>query len=204
MKLLIVDDHPLVRRGIVDCLSVNKSMEEITEADNIDHAMKILVTCHVDIAVVDLYLGTENGFDFIEKARKLYKETKYVILTSSSRLLDYQRAKQLDVDAFILKDAFVEDFLYAINLVNRGNKYYSPHFMENTLNGFVPPELDLLTDREREVLTQLSKGLSNYQISEKLYITEGTTKKHISNILSKLNLNTRIDAILYARKLYGD
>lgn len=204
MKLLIVDDHPLVRRGIIDCLSMNKSMEEIKEADTIQNALKILRSNPIDIVVVDLHLGIEDGFDLIEQARKVKKEAKYVILTSSSRLVDFQRAKQLDIDAFILKDAFVEDFLYAINVVNRGDKYYSPRFMEDTLNGFVPRELDSLTDREREVLEQLIKGRSNAQISDTLFITEGTAKKHISNILTKLNLNSRIDAILYAKKIYGD
>ncbi len=204
MKLLIVDDHPLVRRGIIDCLSMNKSIEEIREADTIQNALKILRSNPIDIVVVDLHLGIEDGFDLIEQARKVKKDAKYVILTSSSRLVDFQRAKQLDIDAFILKDAFVEDFLYAIHVVNRGDKYYSPRFMEETMNGFVPRELDSLTDREREVLEQLIKGRSNAQISDTLFITEGTAKKHISNILTKLNLNSRIDAILYAKKIYGD
>lgn len=204
MNILIVDDHPLVRKGIIECLSMNKSMNELRESDNIENAMKVIAVNQIDILVVDLHLGFENGFDLIERARKLGKDMKYVILTSSYCLLDFQRAKELDIDAFILKDAFVEDFLYAINLVNRGKKYYSPRYMENTMNGFVPHELDLLTGREREVLTQLSKGLSNLQISNTLFITEGTTKKHISNILAKLNLNNRIDAILYARRLYGN
>jgi len=202
--ILIVDDHPLVRRGIIDILSMNKIGEDIKETDNIADAMKALKGNQINIIMVDLHLGLENGFDLIEKAKELYNKLKYVILTSSSSLLDFRRAKQLDIDGYILKDAFVEDILYALNVIKRGGKFYSPRFLENTLNGFEPIELQVLTEREKEVLTQLSMGLTNAQISDVLYISEGTTKKHISNILSKLNMSNRIEAVLYARKLYGN
>lgn len=204
MCILIVDDHPLVRRGIIDILSMNKIGEDIKETDNIADAMKALKGNQINIIMVDLHLGLENGFDLIEKAKELYNKLKYVILTSSSSLLDFRRAKQLDIDGYILKDAFVEDILYALNVIKRGGKFYSPRFLENTLNGFEPIELQVLTEREKEVLTQLSMGLTNAQISDVLYISEGTTKKHISNILSKLNMSNRIEAVLYARKLYGN
>lgn len=204
MSILIVDDHPLVRRGIIDILSVNKTGEDIRESGNIEEAMKILNSQPVNIIMVDLHLGLENGFDLIEVVKKLYKKIKLVILTSSSNLMDFRKAKELNVDGYILKDAFVEDILYALNVIKRGGKFYSSGFLEKTMNGMVPSELQVLTARENEVFSLLSKGLSNAQISEKLFISEGTTKKHISSILAKLNLSSRIEVIIYAVKIYGD
>jgi two-component system nitrate/nitrite response regulator NarL len=203
VSILIVDDHPLVRRGIIDILSINKTGEDIRESSNIEEALKILKMNLVNIIVLDLHLGSENGFDLIDKARKINQKVKFVILTSSSNLLDFSKAKELNVDGYILKDAFVEDIIYALSVIRRGGKFYSGDLVEKTLNGFEPIELHVLTEREKEVFSLLSKGLTNAQISSKLYISEGTTKKHISSILSKLNLNNRIEVILYAEKLYG-
>lgn len=203
MSILIVDDHPLVRRGIIDILSIGKIGEEIREAGNIDQAKKILKKQPINIIMVDLHLGTENGFDLIEAARKIYADIKIIILTSSSNVQDFRQAKELNVDGYLLKDAFVEDILYAINVIRRGGRFYSYELVEKSMNGITPPQLKVLTEREKEVFSQLSKGLTNAQISAKLYISEGTTKKHISSILSKLNLNNRIEVILYAEKIYG-
>lgn len=203
MSILIVDDHPLVRRGIIDILSIGKSGEEIKEAGNIEQAIKILKKHSTNIIMVDLHLGTENGFNLIETARKILPNIKIIVLTSSSNVLDLRQAKELKVDGYLLKDAFVEDIIYALNVIRRGGRFYSYGLVEKSINGMDPPQLKVLTVREKEVFSQLSKGMTNAQISAELYISEGTTKKHISSILSKLNLNNRIEVILYAEKIYG-
>lgn len=203
MSILIVDDHPLVRRGIIDILSIGKTGEEIREAGNIEQAIKILKKQLTNIIMVDLHLGTENGFNLIEAARKIHSNIKVIVLTSSSNVLDLRQAKELNVDGYLLKDAFVEDIIYALNVIKRGGRFYSYGLVEKSINGTDPPQLRVLTVREKEVFSQLSKGLTNAQISAKLYISEGTTKKHISSILSKLSLNNRIEVILYAEKIYG-
>ncbi len=204
MNILVVDDHPLVRKGIMEILSIYKEWDKILEADNIEKSMKILKEQPIDIVLVDLHLGKENGFDLIVKAKTIYHEIKYIILTSSMNIYDYKKSLQLSVDGYILKDAFIEDIIYALKVVNRGDKYCSPQLLGYSMSGFEPKELRELTDREKEVLTQLSKGFTNAQISKELYITEGTTKKHISNILGKLNLNNRIEAVLLAKRIYGN
>jgi len=201
MNILVVDDHPLVRRGIIDILSMNHEWK-VKEADNTESVTKLLRTQQVDIMIVDLHLGIESGFDLIEKTRKTNQYIKYIVLTSSSNYMDFKRAQQLGVNGYILKDAFIEDIIYAMNVVARGLNYYSPQLLNHSMNE--PKEMMSLTDREKEVLSQLSRGLTNSQISDILFITEGTTKKHISNILSKLNLNNRVEAVLYARNLFGN
>jgi two-component system nitrate/nitrite response regulator NarL len=204
MNILVVDDHPLVRRGIIDILSMNQAWNDIYETDNIEETIKIVKTHQINIILVDLHLGKENGFDLIERVRKTNQQVKYVVLTSSFNYMDFKQAQVLEVDGYILKDSFIEDIIYALNVVNRGEKYYSPQLRGNSVNGFEPKELLTLTDREKEVFTHMSKGLSNTQISDLLFISEGTTKKHISNILSKLNLNNRLEVVIYAKKLYGN
>ncbi len=203
MSILIVDDHPLVRKGIIDILKINRGLGEFLETDNVEEALKILKMYTIDAIIVDLHLKIDNGFDLIEQVKTLNTHVKIIVLTSSSSLMDFQHAKQLQVDGYILKDAFIEDISYALNVIKRGEKYYSLSLIEYTMNGCEPKELRSLTEREKEVFLELSKGLSNAQISDALYITEGTTKKHISNILSKLSLNNRVEALLYARSLDG-
>ena len=205
MNILVVDDHPLVRKGIIDILLLNDKVKETKESDNILEAIKILKQNTIHVIIVDLCLGHENGFNLINEVKKLNQSVKIVILTSSCNYMDIRMAQELDVDAFILKDAYIEDIIYALNVVTRGEKYYSPQLSKYTFNyGLEVKEFNLLTYREKEVLAKLSMGLSNSQISNTLYISEGTTKKHVSNILSKLNLNNRVEAVLFARKLYGE
>lgn len=201
-SILVVDDHPLVRRGIIDILSMNRE-QDIYEAGNIAAAMTAIKRQQIDIIIIDINLGNENGFELAEKVKDSHPEIKRVILTSSVNIFDYRKAMELNVDAYIIKDAFIEDIVYALQVVSRGGKYYSPQIVQQSMNGFMPKELMGLTDREKEILVHLSKGMTNAQISNALFISEGTTKKHISNILSKLNLNNRVEAVLYTRKIFG-
>lgn len=200
-KILVVDDHPLVRRGIIDILSMN-GKQEVFEGSNLAAAKAILKEKRIDIVIIDLNLGNENGFELVEMVKSSYPDIKNVVLTSSSNIFDYKKAMELDVDAYIIKDAFIEDIVYALQVVSRGGKYYSPQIIQQSMNGFMPKELMELTDREKEILAHLSKGMTNAQISNALFIAESTTKKHISNILSKLNLNNRVEAVLYTKKLF--
>ena len=201
MRIGIIDDHPLVRRGIIDILSMN-GKQEVFEGSNLAAAKAILKEKRIDTVIVDLNLGNENGFELVEMVKSSYPEIKNVVLTSSSNIFDYKKAMELDVDAYIIKDAFIEDIVYALQVVSRGGKYYSPQIIQQSMNGFMPKELMELTDREKEILAHLSKGMTNAQISNALFIAESTTKKHISNILSKLKLNNRVEAVLYTKKLF--
>lgn len=203
MSILIVDDHPLVRKGITSVLQMNKVGERIVEADDIATAIQEISTGTVELALVDLYLGKENGFDLIEAAQKLHKKTKFVILTSSSSVFDFKKAQDMGVDGYLLKEAFVEDIIYALKVVARGEKFFSGEMVKQTMEGTEPKEIQVLTQREKEVFMQLKEGCTNAEISNKLFISEGTTKKHISNILSKLNLNNRVDVFIYANKIYS-
>lgn len=202
MKLLIVDDHDIVRKGLVTMLKGENEFDQIQEASNIDEAMKILSIDTPDIALVDVNLNGKNGLDLIEEVNNKNLSTKFVVFTSSSRRGDFVRAKALNVEGYILKDSNVEDILYAIKAVGRGRKFYDTDVIQEAQPTERNKLLESLTDREKEIFIEIGKGLSNAQIAEKLYITENTVKKHISSLLSKLGVSRRTEVALYATKLW--
>ena len=118
MKVIIVDDHPVVIKGITSILSTNgESIKEIKEALNIQEAMTILIREEVEIAIIDLKLNKENGLDIVTRSKEMNIRTKFIILTEFMSKENFERAEQLGVDGYILKEAFVEDILYAINII---------------------------------------------------------------------------------------
>lgn len=125
MNLLIVDDHEIVRKGIRAVLEGEEQVAKIEEAGELEEALK-LVTIHEppDLILIDVNLGGKNGLDLIEMCKDRQIDTKFVVLTSSSRKGDFIRAKELGVAGYILKSSNVEDILYAIKAVNRGRKFY--------------------------------------------------------------------------------
>lgn len=202
MKLLVVDDHPLVRMGISSILSSNEDISELLEADSIASALAIIANKKPNIVLVDLKLGLQNGLELVEKAKKMNSDAKFIILTSCLLKEDFLKGEKIGVEGYILKEAFAEDILYAIGLIQRGKKYYDPAIFEqrNKMKeeGIL---LNTLTERENEVLREIGKGMTNEAIAKKLFISEHTVKKHVSSILSKLGLNHRTEAALYANNI---
>ncbi|WP_352420624.1 response regulator transcription factor [Proteiniborus sp.] len=202
MKILIVDDHPLVRKGISSTLSFEENIERILEASNVEEAIKIIQTEKPTLAIVDLNLGNKDGLEIVSSSRKDGAKTKFVILTSSIKKEDYIRAKEIGVDGYILKEAFAEDILYALHVVLRGKRFIDSEVIKyEVTNASENTYLDELTPREQDVLIELGKGLSNYEIAKNLFISEHTVKKHVSNILSKLELTHRTQAALLMNNL---
>lgn len=199
MKLLIVDDHPMVRKGLLSTLSFEKTIKEITEASNIEEALNFITKDRPDIAIIDLNLGREDGLDIVEKIKSKNILTKCIILTSSIQKDDFIRAQKLEVDGYLLKEAFAEDIIYVCNVVARGKKFIDPEILELKKDEPNHNELNELTQREKDVLKELRNGLSNVQIAKRLFISEHTVKKHVSNILMKLGLTHRTQAALVAK-----
>ncbi|HZK57487.1 MAG TPA: response regulator transcription factor [Clostridia bacterium] len=201
MKLLIVDDHPLVRKGISSIFSFEGNVAVVLEASNINEAMTLIGSEVPELSIVDLNLGKEDGLELVMRARSEGAKTKFVILTSSVRKEDFIRSEEVGIDGYILKEAFAEDILYAINLVMRGKKFIDSEILRyQAENNTKDDYLNDLTPREEDVLRELGKGLSNMEIAENLFISENTVKKHVSNILLKLNFNHRTEAALFANQ----
>ncbi|NLY66883.1 MAG: response regulator transcription factor [Tissierellia bacterium] len=202
MKVLIVDDHPLVRKGITSTLSFEKDIEEVLEASNNEEAIRQINTEEPELAIIDLYLGSEYGLEIVSACKKKGFKTKFIILTSSLKREDYLKSKEVGVDGYILKEAFVEDIIYALNLVRRGKQFIDPEIIKYEIASQSDNNYrEKLTPRELDVFVELGKGLSNCEIAQKLYISENTVKKHVSNILSKLGLEHRTQAAILANSL---
>lgn len=201
MKILIVDDHPLVRKGLMAILTYEKEIcSGLIEAENTRQALGMLRIEQPDVAIIDLRLGNEDGLQIIKEGKRVSPTTKFVVLTSSIAAEDFWRAKKMDIDGYIVKDAITEDLIYALRLVIRDKKYYDPTVIDYTYPE-VNKNLDCLTARERDVLGEIAEGKSNNEIAKRLFISEYTVKKHVSNILGKLELNHRTEAALMASKM---
>jgi two-component system nitrate/nitrite response regulator NarL len=190
VKIVVIDNHPVIRQGLISILNNEKNIEEIKEASNIEEAMSIITKEDIEIAIIDLRLGTEDGLAIVSRAKAMYLKTKFIVLTEVMLEKDFKRGEQLGVEGYLLKEAFIEDIVYAIRVIMRGKRYYysellkyDEHFNDSVINK--------LTDREKDVLNEIKKGLSNEEIANKLRISEHTVKKHVSSILTKLNLNNR-------------
>ncbi|MBP7072355.1 MAG: response regulator transcription factor [Clostridia bacterium] len=199
--ILILDDHPISRQGLSSLIKNYKADENISEAGTVDESILIMKKHSVDLAFIDINLRRENGFSLIKWIRNQKLSTKIFVITSSSRKCDFNYALELAVDAYVVKDAFVDEIAYGLRAVERGGKFFSSAILEN-LNKESDDEKALytLTKRELDVLSLISQGFSNNKIGRALYISEGTVKKHITNILSKLNLESRTGAIIFANK----
>ena len=202
MKIIIVDDHPLVRKGLKSILSLDESMKVLGEATNRREAMELFKTTEPDLALVDLRLANESGLDLITEAIRQGITCKFVILTSSTSEDDFKLAKEIGVDGYVLKEALPEELMHALRIIGRGRKYYDPGVLDLLMNASDSHaddgHIEQLTPKEKEVLLELGMGLSNKEISETMYITEYTVKKHVSQVLAKLGLADRTHAALYA------
>ena len=202
MKVVIVDDHPLVRKGLTSILSIDGTMEVLGEATNSREALELFKTTKPDLVLVDLRLGTESGLELITDAKGQGITCKFVVLTSSSEEIDFKKAKEIGVEGYILKEALPEELLHALSVIRKGRKYYDTAVLELLMNSNHPlvkdDHIEQLTPKEKEILIELGKGRSNKEISKTLYITEFTVKKHVSQVFAKLGLADRTQAALYA------
>ncbi|MCI5494373.1 MAG: response regulator transcription factor [Lachnospiraceae bacterium] len=197
MEIMIVDDHPLVRYGIRQVIQTEDPASVVYGAGTVGEAVSLITAHPLDLVFVDVFLQGESGFSFIQQAKRIRDGVKYIMLTSSRQREDFLMAWEMRLDGYIVKQAAIEDIRYAIRLVSRGGQFFSPEVSIALKHYDGRKREDILTKREQEVFALLQEGRTNAQISEELFITESTTKKHVSNILAKLNLKHRVEAALY-------
>ena len=199
--VLVLDDHPIARQGLESIIKIHKPDVQILQAGTVKEGIDLTEKSQIDMAFIDIHLHNESGFDFLEWVQEKEIDMKTFVITSSSNENDFLRAKCLGIDAYLLKDAFIDDIVYGLKVVERGGKFYSADLIENVGNASEEEKkIDMLTRREIEVITLLRKGYSNARIGEVLYVSEGTVKKHLSNIFGKLDLYNRAEAMLFAER----
>ena len=199
--VLVLDDHPIARQGLESIIKINKPDVETVQAGTVEEAIDLVERKQIDMVFVDLNLHNESGFDFLEWIKNKDKDVKTFVITSSSREMDYIKAKNLGVDAYLLKDAFIDDIMYSLMVVGRGGKFYSLDLLDNMKSDSDEEKrIETLTKRELEVVLLLREGYSNAKIAEDLFVSESTIKKHLSNIFGKLGLNSRTEVLVFVEK----
>lgn len=201
IKVIMVDDHPLVRKGIEAATRLEEDLELLGFASNSEEALQFISDHQPDVALVDLRLQNEHGLDIVRMGRRICPDTRYIILTSYATEEEIQGAIDEDVEGYVLKEALPEELISAIRTVSQGRKYFDPAVVQYALDrgrGNKKPDLGELTPRELEVLKALGRGLNNRSIADELYISEHTVKKHVGAVLEKLCLKDRTQAALFA------
>lgn len=190
MRLLIAEDQSMLRDAMATLLLMEDSIDEVLQAKNGKEAMDILVDSSIDVAILDIEMPEATGLDVLEFIRNKGISCKVIIVTTFKRSGYFERAIKNNVDAYVLKDRSIDELMKTINNVLTGNKEYSPELMENIFTNHNP-----LSNQEKILLAKVKEGLSNKEISSELYLSEGTIRNYISNILTKLNCKNRTEAV---------
>ena len=190
MKLLIAEDQSMLRDAMSTLLSMEDSVESVLQAKDGKEAIDLISTNDIDVAILDVEMPEATGLDVLEYIRSNNIHCKVVIVTTFKRMGYFERAIKNNVDAYVLKDRSIDELMKTINNVLAGHKEYSPELMENIFNSHNP-----LTNQEKIILLKIKEGLPNKEIANELFLSEGTIRNYISNILTKLNCKNRTEAV---------
>ena len=205
IRLLIADDHLIVRKGIRTLLETENKIEVIGESDTGQSTIQLYIKLKPDVLLLDLVLPDINGIDVIRNIIQQDPDAKIIILTSFAADDQIFSAIQAGALGYLLKDTDPDQLISAIFQVYQGELSLSPRIARRLMQEIFESENkelipDPLTKREIEVIQILAKGKSNQDIAQILTISESTARKHVSNILGKLQLASRTEAALYALK----
>lgn len=205
IKIVIADDHVMVREGIKRLLELDGEFEVVGEANDGVECIEVVESVKPDIVLLDINMPNLNGIQTLEKLRKDKNDVKVLFLTIHNEVEYLEKAKSLGVNGYVLKDSESRVLKKAITNVVNGDTYIQSNMAmllrerENFLLTYQPEE-NVLTKREIEVLKLLAEGLFNKEIAYKLLISEKTVKNHVSNIFKKLDVSDRTQAAVYAIK----
>lgn len=207
IKVLIADDHHVVRRGLLFFLKTQKDIQVIGEAKNGKEAIELTSELQPDIVLMDLMMPEMDGIQATKHIKDSYPKVEVLILTSFSDRDHVIPAIEAGAAGYQLKDIEPDELVTCIRQIMRGENTIHPHatthLMKIRAQKEVPPHIvNPLTPREQDVLAELTKGKSNREIASALFVSEKTVKTHISNIFPKLLVQDRTQAVLYAVK-YG-
>lgn len=204
IRVLVVDDHAIVRTGIQILVSTEPIIEVVGEAKNGREAIKLAQILQPDIILMDLVMPEENGIEAITQIKRDYPCINILVLTTFEDEVRINGALEAGADGYLLKDADGEALLQAIQATQRGDMPLHPRVarylfkFKSAREDIYISRVDYLTEREREVLRLIAKGLGNKDVAQTLNLSTGTVKIHVSNILSKLNVTSRIGAAMLA------
>ena len=203
MRLLIVDDHAIVRQGLRAIIRVTPDMQLVGEARDGQEAIEMVAALHPDIVLMDLVMPGLDGVAAITVIKQKRTAVRIIALTTFAEAELVLGAVQAGADGYLVKDVDVQELTDAIRTVHAGQPYLHPAATHHLLAATArpAPAHDQLTGREQAVLALVGRGLTNRQIGDALTISEKTVSVHVSKVLSKLGLASRTQAALYATRI---
>ncbi len=208
IRVLVVDDQELFRRGLVMLLSTETDIEVIGEASDGVAGTDMATSLAPDVVLLDVRMPKRTGIEACRAIKEVVPSAKIIMLTVSDEEADLYEAVKNGAAGYLLKDSSIEDVAQAVRVVADGQSLISPSMAVKLIDEFKQmskpnrgqvPGLRL-TERELEVLRLVAKGLNNRDIAKQLFISENTVKNHVRNILEKLQLHSRMEAVMYAVK----
>jgi DNA-binding NarL/FixJ family response regulator len=207
-SLVIADDQGMVRAGFRSLLATEPDLDVVGEAANGEEAVEVVTRLRPDVTLMDIRMPVLDGISATRQILEAGVETRVLVLTTFDLDEYVFEALRAGASGFLLKDAPAEELAAAIRVVAEGESLLAPGVTRKVIDAFVrrpatparQPDaaLSLLTPRELEVLGLLARGRSNADIASTLFVSEGTTKTHVSNILMKLGLRDRVQAVIFA------
>jgi DNA-binding NarL/FixJ family response regulator len=208
IRVLIVDDHALFRRGLQMVLESEPDIDVVGEATDGDEAVQRAEATTPDVVLMDVRMPKRSGIEATRMIKEILPSTQILMLTISDEEADLYEAIKAGAAGYLLKEISIDEVSNAVRAVYQGQSLISPSMASKLLNEFASmvkrqdERAQLpgprLTDRELEVLKLVAKGLNNRDIGQELFISENTVKNHVRNILEKLHLHSRMEAVVYA------
>ncbi len=206
IRVLVVDDQELFRRGITMLLAAEEGIEVVGEAGDGVEGTQLAVSTMPDVVLLDVRMPKRTGIEACTQIKEAVPSAKIIMLTVSDEEADLYEAVKGGASGYLLKDSSIEEVAQAVRVVADGQSLISPSMAVKLIDEFKQmskPDREnvpglRLTDRELEVLRLVAKGMNNREISKELFISENTVKNHVRNILEKLQLHSRMEAVMYA------
>ncbi|MFB9763765.1 response regulator [Nocardioides kongjuensis] len=206
VRVVVVDDQELFRRGLTMLLGIEDGIEVVGEASNGIDGVSLVVSSVPDVVLLDVRMPKQSGIEACVAIKEAVPMTKIIMLTVSDDEADLYEAVKSGASGYLLKDSSIEEVAQGIRVVADGQSLISPSMAAKLIDEFktmskpdrtAGPALKL-TERELEVLRFVARGLSNRDVAAQLAISENTVKNHVRNILEKLQLHSRMEAVMYA------
>ena len=204
IRVLLVDDHVLIREGIKQILELEEDIEVVGQAKDGEEALKKVNVLKPEVILLDINMPNINGIETLRRFKDLGIESKIIMLTIHEDREYIMKTLKLGADGYILKDSDADSFIQGVRDVANGIKYIQPSISDlansssNDADEDILKKINSLTKREYEVLTLIAEGFNNKDLAAKIFISEKTVKNHVSSIFKKLNLNDRVQATIFA------
>jgi DNA-binding NarL/FixJ family response regulator len=197
IRILIADDHAVVRDGLAAIVGLQADMEVVGEASNGEEACALFTRMNPDVLLLDLRMPRMDGLETVKAIREERADARIIILTTYSGEEDIFRTLKAGAKGYLLKDAPRQQILEAIRAVHAGDRYLPAEIASKAAEHALKPEV---STREREVLERIARGESNKEIGAALHVSEGTVKTHVKSILTKLDAISRTEAVTIANR----